>query len=80
MKRLSILFRMTGFIPALKDNPHICAAFAFRPNFMPFPALRLGIFVNSDDAAVARMRRQQNARAVSWLTRWRALAGEACRR
>ncbi len=40
---------------------------------MPFPALRLGYLVNGNDAAVARMRRQQMPWSVNALA---ALAGE----
>ncbi|ECR1335217.1 threonine-phosphate decarboxylase [Salmonella enterica] len=62
----------TGFIPALKDNPHIWVLRSLT-KFYAIPGLRLGYLVNSDDAAVARMRRQQMPWSVNALA---ALAGE----
>lgn len=61
-----------GFIPALKDNPHIWVLRSLT-KFYAIPGLRLGYLVNSDDAAVARMRRQQMPWSVNALA---ALAGE----
>ncbi len=61
-----------GFIPALKDNPHIWVLRSLT-KFYAIPGLRLGYLVNSDDAAVARMRRQQMPWSINALA---ALAGE----
>ncbi len=78
MKRLSILFRMRrGFIH-IADNPHISKVLRSLTQILCIPGLRLGYLVNSNDAAVARMRRQQMPWSVS--SALAALAGEVALR
>ncbi|POT58205.1 threonine-phosphate decarboxylase [Citrobacter amalonaticus] len=61
-----------GFIPVLKDNPHIWVLRSLT-KFYAIPGLRLGYLVNSDEQAVARMRAQQ----MPWsINTFAALAGE----
>ncbi|HBB6756643.1 threonine-phosphate decarboxylase [Citrobacter amalonaticus] len=61
-----------GFIPLLKDNPHIWVLRSLT-KFYAIPGLRLGYLLNSDVQAVAAMR----ARQMPWsINAFAALAGE----
>ena len=61
-----------GFIPLLRDNPHIWVLRSLT-KFYAIPGLRLGYLVNSNEQAVAQMRRRQ----MPWsINAFAALAGE----
>lgn len=61
-----------GFIPLLAQNPHIWVLRSLT-KFYAIPGLRLGYLLNSDEQAVARLRRHQ----MPWsINAFAALAGE----
>ncbi|VTM87291.1 Threonine-phosphate decarboxylase [Raoultella ornithinolytica] len=59
MKRLLISFLTSRDLSPFYSIIRISGCSAHSPNSTPFPALRLGYLVNSDERAVARLREKQ---------------------